>query len=286
MVSSGGAIRACQIYPRRFIVQDYCRGQVWSQTGSKLQWRLHVRRCSARSCASLKNLPWLIESTARSTTVKMNEHFHPSTGVRRYGPFLIQSKSNNYQIQAAKVAVMERISRLKRPIFVRQIEERRDCPWSHEWSGMFCSTPWGFPARVICQFYIGVNLDVACWSCMSFNSATSAVVARLFQGRRTDWVCNIHTSYHGLSQGSKPMACQTLFPEYMYFRNSSATWELGVSEVAAQALLLFNCIQFGLHGFRAGIRVDDGFDFGNFSASTCLFCAELCYCCWSKCLVE
>lgn len=61
---------------------------------------------------------------------------------------------------------------------------------------------------------------------------------------------------------------------------------IGCKWVAAQALLLFNCIEFSLYGFRAGIRVDDGFDFGNLFASTCLFCAELCYCCWSKCLVE
>ena len=82
-------------------------------------------------CKFQENLPWLIESTIRSTTVKMNEHFDPSIGVRRYSPFLVQSESN-YQIKAAKVAVKGRISRAGIPF---SSEERRDCPWSHEWSG-------------------------------------------------------------------------------------------------------------------------------------------------------
>ena len=84
-------------------------------------------------CKFQENLPWLIESTARSTS--QNEWaFWPQHWSKK-----IQSVSNTKQVQlpdqGSESGGEGRISWVRHPIFVRQIEERRDCPWSHEWSG-------------------------------------------------------------------------------------------------------------------------------------------------------
>jgi len=70
----------------------------------------------------------------------MNEHFDPSTGVRRYSPFLIQSKSN-YQIKAAKVAVKGEYHGLGIPFSSDRSKKEETVLDRTNEAGMFCSTP-------------------------------------------------------------------------------------------------------------------------------------------------